>query len=57
MNFRDAGRQETRPVPGPGIEPGSPASPRIFLQTRLVATSRKGHEARSRPTRRLAGKK
>ena len=57
MNFRDAGREETRPVPGPGIEPGSPASPRIFLQTRLVATSRKGHEARSRPTRRLAGKK
>ena len=57
MNFRDAGRLETREVPGSGIEQGSPASSRIFLQTRLVATSTKGHELRSRPTRRLAGKK
>ena len=57
MNFRDAGRLETREVPCSGIEPGSPASSRIFLQTRLVATSTKGHESRSRPTRRLAAKK
>ena len=57
MIFSDAAGLKTREVPGSGIEPGSPASSRIFLQTRLVATSTKGHESRSRPTRRLAGKK